>query len=342
MPLEIIRNDITKVHADAIVNAANETLLGGGGVDGAIHKAAGPELLEECRTLKGCKVGQAKITKGYRLPAKYVIHTVGPVWQGGRSGEEKLLTDCYRNSLELARARGLESIAFPLISSGAYGYPKDQALKTAISVMGDFLLKHDMTVYLVVFDKTAFALSEKLFSSIAQYIDDRYIEEHPVDRTSGPGNRRRRQNRYAEELYMEEMPLQYAVEEPVVLSKKRSLEEVISQVDETFSQMLLRLIDEKELTDAETYKKANVDRKLFSKIRNDIHYKPSKPTVLAFAIALELSLDETNDLMRKAGFALSRSSRFDLIVQYFIEENNYSIFEINEALFAFDQHTLGV
>ena len=337
MPLEIIRNDITKVHADAIVNAANESLLGGGGVDGAIHRAAGPELLDECRTLGGCKVGEAKITKGYRLPAKYVIHTVGPVWRGGKSNEEQLLADCYRNSLALAKEHDLESIAFPLISSGAFGYPKDKALKVAIAEIGDFLLQHEMTVYLVVFDRAAFTLSEKLFSSITEYIDDNYIDAHPID----DRNRRERVCMQNAVFYEASMPQASMPAPEAPLKRKRKLVDVMKQLEETFSQVLLRLIDGKGMSDAETYKKANIDRKLFSKIRNDIYYKPSKPTVLAFAIALRLNLDETRDLLRKAGFALSRSSKFDIIVQYFIEEGNYNIFEINEALFAFDQSLLG-
>ena len=341
MPLEIIRNDITKVHADAIVNAASRSLLGGSGVDGAIHKAAGPELLAECRTLGGCKVGEAKITKGYQLPAKYVIHTVGPVWHGGEAGEEKLLADCYRNSLALARQYELESIAFPLISSGAFGYPKDKALKVAIAEIGDFLLQHEMTVYLVVFDRASFALSEKLFASIAEYIDDNYIDLHPL------GDRNRRELICMQEEVLEEASYEASLSAAYIpapaapLKRKRKLADVVKQMEESFSQMLLRLIDEKGMSDAETYKRANIDRKLFSKIRNDIHYKPSKPTVLSFAIALRLNLDETRDLLCKAGFAISHSSKFDIIVQFFIEEGNYNIFEINEALFAFEQNLLG-
>lgn len=332
MPLEIIRNDITRVKVDAIVNAANLSLLGGGGVDGAIHKAAGKELLEECRTLSGCRVGEAKITKGYKLPAKYVIHTVGPVWNGGKNNEEKLLEDCYKNSLNLAKDYELESIAFPLISTGIFGYPKDKALKIAISVIGDFLLENEMMVYLVVYDKDTFTLSEKLFSTIKQYIDDRYIEEHKERPRS------RSKERY---LLRESEQLFSPMQEPLKESK-RNLDDVINLMDETFSQMLLRLIDEKEMTDSETYKKANIDRKLFSKIRNDINYKPSKTTAIAFAIALKLNLDETKDLLLKAGFALSHSSKFDIIIEYFIDNGNYNIFEINEALFAFEQKTLGI
>jgi O-acetyl-ADP-ribose deacetylase (regulator of RNase III) len=336
MPFEIIRNDITKVHADAIVNAAKSSLLGGGGTDGAIHRAAGPELLEECRLLGGCKAGEAKITKGYNLPAKFVIHTVGPVWDDGKHKEEELLTNCYKNSLELAKEHNLESLAFPLISSGTYGYPKDKALKTAISAIGDFLLKNEMMVYLVVFDKAAFMLSEKLFSSIKQYIDDNYVDEHPRNRRD-----------FFEELnsYSSYMDIARDVsfdESELNLESKRSLDDLINQRNESFSQMLLRLIDEKGMTDSETYKKANIDRKLFSKIRSDINYRPSKPTAISFAIALRLNVDETKDILLKAGFALSQSSIFDIIIQYFIDKGNYNIFQINEALFAFDQNTLGV
>lgn len=329
MPLEIIRNDIIKVLADAIVNPTNRALDGGGGVDLEIHKAAGPKLTEECRSLGELPVGQARITKGYDLPAKYVIHTAGPIWQGGNSGEEGLLKDCYRSSLNLAKEYKLESIAFPLISSGSFGYPKDLALRTAISSIGEFLLSNDMTVYLVVYDKDSFMLSNKLFSSIKQYIDEKYVEEKPA-------SVRRRRGEILEESMMAPMESQ-----TIPRKSKRSLDEVIGQMDETFSRSLLRLIDEKKLRDADVYKKANVDRKLFSKIRNDVFYKPSKATAIAFAIALELNLDETRDLLMKAGFALSNSSKFDLIIQYFLEMEIYNIFEINEALYGFGQVALG-
>ena len=331
MPLQIVRNDITTMKVDAIVNAANESLLGGGGVDGAIHRAAGPELLAECRTLNGCKTGQAKITKGYRLSAKFVIHTVGPIWRDGNHGERELLVSAYRSSLELALANGCETVAFPLISSGVYGYPKDQALKVAVDTIGEFLLSHDMTVYLVIFDRAAYTIGGKLFADIAAYIDDRYVEAH-TDRYE---NQRRR-------MALEAMPSETPQWMPAPCTMGASgLDEALSKLDESFSQMLLRKIDERGMTDAQCYKKANIDRKLFSKIRSDVHYKPSKPTAMAFAIALELPLAEAREMLEKAGFAFSHASKFDIIVEYFIAHQNYNIFEINEALFAFDQSLLG-
>ena len=332
MPLQIVRNDITKMTVDAIVNAANPTLLGGGGVDGCIHRAAGEGLLNECRTLGGCETGNAKITGAYNLLCKYVIHTVGPIYEDGNHGEEELLESCYKKSLELAKEHNCESVAFPLISSGVYGYPKDKALKVAIDVISDFLLENEMTVYIVIFDKKAYKISEKLFSDIAEYIDDRYVDEHTDYRRESM-----RLNMPMPSVMAMDMCECYSASVP----KATSLEDAVKQIDESFSQMLLRKIDEKGMTDAQCYKKANIDRKLFSKIRGDVHYKPSKPTAIAFAIALELTLPETEDILKKAGFALSHSNKFDIIIEYFITEGNYNIFEINEALFAFDQSLLG-
>ena len=333
MPLQIVRNDITKMKVDAIVNAANSSLLGGGGVDGCIHRAAGPELLAECKTLGGCETGSAKITKGYRLPCKYVIHAVGPRWRDGKHGEREKLVSCYRTSLTLAKEHCCETVAFPLISSGIYGYPKDQALKVAIDTISDFLLENDMTVYIVIFDRKAYQIGEKLFSDIAAYIDDNYVDEH----TDNSSERLRRMQMLSEEPEEETFGAPLA---PMAASAK-TLDDALSQIDESFSEMLLRKIGEKGMTDAQCYKKANIDRKLFSKIRSDRLYKPSKPTAIAFAIALELPLDETKELLMKAGFALSHSNKFDIIIEYFVEHGNYNIFEINEALFAFDQSLLG-
>ena len=321
------------MEVDAIVNAANSSLLGGGGVDGCIHRAAGPELLAECKTLGGCETGSAKITKGYRLPCKYVIHAVGPRWRDGKHGEREKLISCYRTSLAFAKEHGCETVAFPLISSGIYGYPKDQALKVAIDTISDFLLENDMTVYIVIFDRKAYQIGEKLFSDIAAYIDDNYVDEH----TDSRSEQSRRMQMLSDEPEEETFGAPLA---PMAASAK-TLDDALSQIDESFSEMLLRKIDEKGMTDARCYKKANIDRKLFSKIRSDKLYKPSKPTALAFAIALELPLDETKELLMKAGFALSHSNKFDIIIEYFIEHGNYNIFEINEALFAFDQSLLG-
>ena len=350
MPIEIVRNDITKMKVDAIVNAANSTLLGGGGVDGCIHRAAGPDLLKECRTLGGCETGSAKITKAYRLPCRYVIHAVGPRWRDGQHGERDLLISCYRTSLELAKEAKCETVAFPLISSGIFGYPKDQALRVAIDTISAFLLEHDMTVYIVIFDRAAYKISEKLFADIAEYIDDRYVAEHEDSRSERLRRLRAMDDATLlkanapcasiKETASDEMFAPMAVAGAAGLAHK-TLDDALQQIDESFSEMLLRKITERGMTDAECYKKANIDRKLFSKIRSDRLYKPSKTTALAFAIALELPLAEAKDMLMKAGFALSRSNKFDIIIEYFTENGNYNVFEINEALFAFDQSLLG-
>ena len=393
MPFRIVSGDITKLQVDSIVNAANSSLLGGGGVDGAIHRAAGPRLLEECRTLHGCKTGEAKVTLGYDLPAKYVIHTVGPIWQGGGYGEEDLLRSAYRNSLTLASEKNCESVAFPMISAGVYGYPKDQALEVAVSTIRAFLEVHEMDVFLVIFDRGSFRFDTDLYSDISGYLRQMYAEEPrsapllgdvaktaAFEGSAGAGTRRSifsRSKRTAKancesaarEVLDEEAAPQEVMEEasaldkdlpvmgmqaeamycasamakevPVQASAPEDLAAALKNLDESFSQALLRMIDSKGMKDAECYKNANIDRKLFSKIRSDINYRPSKQTVLAFAVALELDLPETEAFLRKAGFALSHSNKADVIVEYFIANKNYDMYRINEALFAFDQNLLG-
>ncbi|GAB6109797.1 O-acetyl-ADP-ribose deacetylase [Fusibacter bizertensis] len=356
MPFEIIRADITTLKVDAIVNAANVSLLGGGGVDGAIHKAAGPALLNACKALGGCDVGQSKITKGYALPSKYVIHTVGPVWKGGNAGESELLLSCYESALNLAQENEIESIAFPLIATGAYGYPKDLAMAIAQSAIKSFLMNSDMMIYLVVFDKDAFKLSQSFHASVKAYIDDHFVEAHKDTR-----NRIQLAQEDVDSKADFENAKLYVVDDALIDEsseieakdfdydlpksikrprKKRSLEDVLHQLEDTFSERLLRWIDEKNKTDVEIYKRANVDRKHFSKIRGDKYYKPSKSTAIAFAIALELNRDETDDLLLTAGYALSSSNKFDLIIKYFIENQIYDLYTINETLFAFDQPLL--
>ena len=248
MPFKIVRNDISKMKTDAIVNAANVELKMGGGVCGDIFKAAGVEELEkECNSIGGCNVGRAVITKGYKLHAKHIIHTVGPIWRGGGYNEDKLLHSAYMSSLKLALENNIKSISFPLISSGIYGYPKDKALRIAIDAIGEFLLKHDMDVYLLVYGKDTVLLSEKLFSKIEKYIDDNYIEESP---------------RILKVYELQDTLYEDAIEIQRPYFKKRKLEDLLGQLEESFSETLLRLIDEKGMTDVEAYKNANIDRRL--------------------------------------------------------------------------------
>ena len=332
MPLQIIRQDITKMPVDAIVNTTNQEMVGYSGVDLAIHTIAGPELDAECAKLAPLGLGQAKLSGAYRLPCKYVIHTSGPVWHGGLCGESILLRSCYIESLKLAVKRGCRSVAFPLISSGVYGYPKDQVLKFAIQTIAEFLLDHDLTVYICVFDRESYTFSQKLFHDIQSFIDDEYVEEQDEDLNDRSAVTKDCElTEHCQRIALDVMPS----------AVSQSLRAYLEQRDRSFREMLFDLIDERGLTDVECYKRANVDKRTFSKIKSNKSYRPSKQTVIAFAISLRLDLETTQELLATVGFTLSRSNVFDKIIRYFIHNGNYDIFEINEALFEFDQMPLG-
>ena len=351
MPLKIIRQDITKILCDAVVNPSNKQLFPGGGADLAIHKAAGPELLEYCKTLGGCEVGKAKITPGFNLPCKYVIHTAGPIWHQFKNAE-RLLASCYNESLKLAKEHNCETVAIPLISAGSYGFPKKSVLKIATSVISDFLFENEMLVYLVIFDKKAFEICEKLFCDVQSYIDDTYVDASS-GRDAGTRTlkicRQRgteayddgRNESFAESDYCAAMPIQaerYPMSEP-----KSSLEDMLRQMDRGFADTLFYFIDQKGITDVEAYKCSNVSKKTFSKIKCSADYKPSKITAISFAIGLKLNWDEATHLLKTAGYSLSNCNKFDVIIRYFIETGNYeTIFDVNEVLYKFDQQLLGV
>lgn len=329
MPFEIVRNDIVNMKVDAIVNTANPRPIIGAGTDKAVHDKAGARLLLARKEIGNIAVGEAAITPAFDLDVNYVIHTAGPIWKDGRYGEEDLLASCFRNSLGIAKKKACESIAFPLISTGSYGFPKPLALQIAVREISSFLMENEMQVYLVVFEKQSFELSEKLFKSVSSYIDANYVSDK-MNLEYGTSKVRRRNY---EEMLLHESSYEITVRIP-------NLDGMLENLDKGFSETLLALIDRTGKKDSEIYKKANVDRKLFSKIRNNADYRPSKTTAIAFAIALELDLDETSDLLSRAGYALSQSSKFDVIVRYFIENKKYDIFEINSALFRFDQPLL--
>ena len=342
MPFEIVRNDITNMRVDAIVNTANPRPVIGLGTDSQIHEKAGPDLLKARQCIGHIDAGHAAITPAFDLDAKYVIHTVGPVWEEGNYGEERLLRSCYDRSLQLAVEHNCQSIAFPLISTGNYGFPKDKALQIAISAFSAFLMEHEMLIYLVVFDRKAFNLSEQLFQSVASYIDENYVDDCEkavygvADKIRRSRVRRRRDADICENsvAYEEMLPCAAA-------TKAMSLGDMLLQTDAGFAETLLKLIDKSGKMDSEIYKKANISKQHFSKIRNNPNYKPTKATALAFAVALELDLEQTKDLIGRAGFALTNSSKQDLVVKYFIEHKKYNIVEINLALYEFDQGLLG-
>lgn len=350
MSFFIVRQDITKMQVDAIVNAANTGLKMGGGVCGAIFRAAGAaELAAACEKEAPIATGEAAVTPGFALPAAYVIHAAGPVYSVlHRNKCRELLRAAYLSSLQLAEENGCRSIAFPLISSGIYGYPKDEALQVARRSIEEFLAQHDMEVYLVVFDKSSFVLSEALLGSVADYLGEHYAGEDAGASLANAYSCDTRQ------LLEEEVAaIQAAASEcpesqfeiprylPSFSGDFSDLADHLADLDEPFGDTLLKLIDAKGKTDVEVYKRANLDRKLFSKIRTGKGYTPKKRTILALAVALELTLCETNELLRRAGYALSHSSKFDVIVEYFLANQKYNIFEINEVLFQYDQPLLG-
>ena len=345
MPFTIVRDDITRLKVDAVVNAANTDLRMGGGVCGAIFKAAGAEKLQaSCDSIAPIETGEAVITQGFKLPAKHIIHTAGPVYRGGNQGEESLLRSCYTNSLELAVKNNCESIAFPLISSGIYGYPKAEALQVATDAIRMFISEHDIDVTLVVFDKAALAVSEELLGEVESYIDEHYVEERKERRRKLlDAERKTLSDKDFISLSMPRLQVREdAAFAPIMeVQAAASLDDIVGKLDEPFSATLLRLIDATGKKDSEIYRRANIDRRLFSKIRSNEQYAPSKSTVLAFAVALELTLDQTEDLLERAGFALSHSRKFDVIVEYFIQSRKFDIFKINEVLFSYDQPLLG-
>ncbi len=309
MPFQIIRNDITKVKADAIVNTANPDPVIGSGTDRAIYTAAGEEELLSARKGIGAIIpGNAAYTSAYHLDAKYIIHTVGPAWEDGNHREFEMLHSCYEKSLTLAAELSCKSIAFPLIATGVYGFPKDEALQIALFEINKFLLSHDMQVILVVFDKKAFELSGKLVGSIEQYIDEHTVlQTGKAEYTGNYGQRAQEELRRIEAQIEENRKRRSPVSEAQSANDFddtcKSLEDILNTSEETFQQRLLRLIDESEMNDVEVYKKANVDRKVFSRIRSNIEYRPKKKTAVAFAIALELNLEEMRDLLARAEIA---------------------------------------
>ena len=348
MPFQIIRNDITKVSADAIVNTANPRPVVGGGTDYAIHSAAGPELLEARRRIGEIRTGEAAATPAFRLPAKYVLHTVSPVWIDGRHREEEQLRRAYDAALRLADELGCRSVAFPLMAAGTYGFPHDLALSVAIRAFTDFLLEHEMQIELVLFNAKAFGIAGSVFDDLKSYIDDHYVaernaEEYRIDAAPAPGASRRRTNRpeaqrrrriKAERDALEDLNVSAAPAAPreAAAFGSASLEELLKQHEKTFSECLLDLLRERNGKDSEVYKRAEVSKQLFSKILSHPDYQPTKSTAIQLALGLQLDLAQTQKLLGCAGYALTRSSKADLVVQYYIERKIYSVTFINEAL----------
>ena len=339
MPFVIIRNDITNMAVDAIVNTANPRPVIGSGTDAVIHPKAGPQLLKARQRIGEIACGDAAVTPAYDLPAKYVIHTVSPVWVDGNQGEEQLLRSCYDASLRLALKKKCQTVAFPLLASGNCGFPKDKALQIAISAFRAFLLEQEMQIYLVVFDQTAYRMSEKLFCGVASYIDAHYVG---ICRQTVTENSSLIPNRNSEVCWSKKeiRPLPCRPVNSDIQGEK-DLNRFLKQKDIGFIEALKDLIEKSGLKNATVYKRANMSKQHFSKLMNSPNANPTKPTAIALALALELDLAQTKELIGRAGYALTNSSIFDLIIQYYIAQRNYNIIEINITLYEFDQSLLG-
>ena len=324
MSFKIIKSDITEVKADAIVNPTDSWFSGSGGTDKAVHRAAGESLRAELEGWPRLGTGEVYTTSAGNLPCKYIIHTVGPVYEDGLNGESILLKSCFDKALAEAVRLECKSVAFPLIASGTFGFPKGEALKIANESISSFLMEHDMKVILVLYDDISYHLSQELKNDIQTYVEDNYEPEMLVA--------------------CEECMPKFSREIDICgsLADKQSLEDDLENLDESFQEMLLRKIDENGYKASEVYNRANITKEHFYKIRHNKNYSPKKKTVCAFAIALRLDMEQTEELLEKAGYALSRSSKFDVIIRYFIEKGNYDIFEINEVLYDFDQDLLGL
>lgn len=347
MPFEIVRNDITNMQVDVIVNAASRLPRVNSGVDSSIHKKAGPSLLEARKKIGSIQPGDIAITPAFALHAKYVIHAVTPIWREGGHQESTLLLNTYLKCLDLAQKQGCTSIAFPLLASGNHGFPKSKALQIAIQAFSGFLMEHDMLIYLVVFSKESVQLSEKLVHNISCYIDENYVSNYNQE-VYGGIEERERIDRYRLARLMaqrEERSANSCVDtlhtDAITAQSSQTLSDFIKSKDAGFTETLKALIEKSGQKNSSIYNKANMSKQHFSKIINDQNAKPSKQTALALALALELNLEQTADLIGRAGYALTKSSTFDLIIQYFIEHKKFNIIEINFALYEFDQSLLG-
>ncbi len=337
MPFSIVRNDIARVRADVLVNAANERLAAGGGVCGAIFDGAGArEMAAACAQIGRCPTGSAVVTPGFDLPCRWVVHAVGPIWRGGTHGERELLRSCYRSVFAEVERLGATSVAFPLISAGIFGYPVRKALDVARAEVSAFLDDHpDVEVTLVVFTRDVVAQGVALLGELREYVDDAYVDNSPhlYDRSA------ELRELCVPEAYPTAAPAPAPTPSAPVTPDE--LAERLAHLDASFSDALLALIDERGLTDAQVYRRANLSRQLFSKIRSKPDYRPSKPTAVALALALGLTLPQTQELLAHAGLTLSRSSKFDVIVEFYLARGVHDVMTVNEALFAFDQPLLG-